>query len=66
MDTEGSPIQELAAIEVNRRTYAIMDVFHGFALTDEPDAFARDHIHGLNKDYIKTQALPSEVTFERI
>ena len=47
---EGSPIQELAALEVNRNTNAIMDVFLGHAYTDEPDNFSRRHIHGLNKD----------------
>ena len=57
---EGSPIQELAALEVNRNTNAIMDVFLGHAYTDEPDNFSRMHIHGLNKDYLKEFGFPSE------
>ena len=57
---EGTPIQEVAALEVNRSTNAIMDVFLAYAHTEEPDKFARDHIHGLNKDYLKAHGFPSE------
>ena len=53
IDAEGSPVQELAAIEVNCDSHAIMDVFHGYARTQEKDIFARNHIHGLNQDYVK-------------
>ena len=60
MDAEGTPLQELAAIEVNRKTNAIIDVFHAFAETDSDDSFARRHIHGLNKRYLKKSGFPSE------
>ena len=60
MDTEGTPIQEVAAIEVNCSTHAIVDAFHGYAYTDEADTFARKHIHGLNKTYLKDFGFPSE------
>lgn len=60
LDIEGSPAQELAAIEVNCDTYEIMDVYHGFAFTEEEDSFARQHIHGLNRSYLKEKGLPNE------
>ena len=60
MDGEGTPIQELAAIEVNCKTYSILDVFHAFAYTEVDDSFARKHIHGLNIDYLKEEGFPSE------
>ena len=53
LDSEGTPTQELAAIEVDLNSKAIVDVFHDFAYTAEEDDFARSHIHGLNFDYIK-------------
>ena len=56
---EGTPVQEVAAIEVNRITNAIVDVFLGYAYTDEDDKFARSHIHGLNKAYLKNYGFPS-------
>ena len=57
---EGTPIQELAAIEINRSTHAFVDVFHGFAYTEESDSFARRHVHGLNVDYLKEHGFPDE------
>ena len=60
MDGEGTPIQELAAIEVNCKTDSILDVFHAFAYTESDDSFARKHIHGLNLDYLKEKGFPSE------
>ena len=57
---EGTPIQEVAALEVNRNTNAIVDVFLGYAYTDFPDDFARKHVHGLDKDYLKQFGYPSE------
>ena len=53
LDTEGTTIQELAAVEINLETKMIMDVFHVYAYTAEEDNFARKHIHGLNLEYIK-------------
>ena len=60
LDMEGTPIQEVAALEVNRRTNGIVDVFLAYAHTDEPDTFACKHIHGLNKAYLKEVGFPSE------
>lgn len=60
MDTEGTPIQELAAMEVNATSFEIMDVFHAYAQTTEADIFARKHIHGLNQDFVSLYGLPSE------
>lgn len=57
---EGTPTQELAAIEVNRSTNEIVDVFHGLAFTEVDDSFAQKHIHGLNKAYLKKHGFPSE------
>ena len=57
---EGVPVQEVAAIEVNRETLAITDVFHGYAKTDEADSFSRKHIHGLNQDWLELFGQPSE------
>ena len=37
-----------------------MDVFHAYARTEEQDTFARQHIHGLNKDYLNTYGYDSE------
>ena len=60
MDCEGSPVQEIAAIEVNRTTNAIVDVFLRHAYTERPDTFARNHIHGLNITFLKRYGLSSE------
>ena len=59
---EGSPIQELAAIEINRKTFEIEDVFHAFAFTKEDDSFARKHVHGLSKNYLKQEGFCSETS----
>ena len=57
---EGVPVQEVAAIEVNRTTLAIIDVFHGYANTEEEDKLGRDYIHGLSEDYLRLFGQPSE------
>ena len=59
---EGSPAQEVAALEINRWTNEIVDVFHAFAFTEEDDSFARKHIHGLNKSYLKAKGFPNEAS----
>ena len=61
MDTEGTPVQELAAIKVNRNTHEIANVFLGYAYTDEDDEFARQHVHGLNRSYTKEYGYPSHI-----
>ena len=57
---EGTPIQEIAAIEVKKDNYEIVDVFHAYAFTEEEDEFARLHIHGLNKHFLKVFGYSSE------
>ena len=52
VDSEGSPFQELSALEMDFSTREIVDVFHGHAHTTESDWFARKHIHGLNTAYL--------------
>lgn len=53
LDTEGTPTQELSALEMDYETREIVDVFHGHAYTSEADSFARSHIHGLNPVFLK-------------
>jgi hypothetical protein len=64
LDAEGTPLQELAAIEVDRKSNAIIDVFHDFADTasddDDDDNYARRHVHGLNREHLKKAGFPSE------
>ena len=62
LDTEGTPAQELAAVEVDCATHAIVDVFHGYAYTEAEDAFARKHVHGLSQAYMKEFGFPSEAS----
>ena len=63
LDIEGDPVEEFAAIEVNRQTREIIDVFHGYAITNTKDDFSRRHIHGLNPTCVKAQVpFPSEAT----
>ena len=53
IDSEGSPTQELSAIEMDFQTREIVDVFHGYAFINViTDSFARRHIHGLNTDFL--------------
>lgn len=40
---------------MNFYTREIIDVFHGYAFTHEEDDFARQHIHGLNKTFLKLE-----------
>ena len=60
VDTEGEPIQELAAIEMDTKTCEIKDVFHNFANCTEPDSYSRLHIHGLNTKYLEKNGFPTE------
>lgn len=54
MDSEGTPMQELSALEMNFQTREIVDVFHAHAYSPEPDTYARRHIHGLSLDFLRT------------
>ena len=53
IDSEGSPTQELSALEMDYETREIVDAFHGYAFTTEADFFARHHIHGLSPIFLK-------------
>ena len=53
IDSEGEPIQELSALEMNFKSKEIVDVFHGHAFTTELDSFSRRHVHGLNPVLLK-------------
>ena len=53
-------MQEIAALEVNRHSHAIVDAFHGFAQTEKCDKFARKHVHGLSRNYISIHGRSSE------
>ena len=66
LDMEGSPVQEIAAIQVKKDNYEVMDVFHGYAFTEEEDEFSRLHIHGLNKDYLKVFGHSSEASLVNV
>ena len=52
IDMEGTPVQELCAIEVDTSSNAIIDVFHEFANFSLSDQFAREHVHGLDKLFL--------------
>lgn len=45
---------------MNAATHVMMDVFHGYAQTDEDDSFARKYVHGLNKNYLSLFGYASE------
>lgn len=52
IDSEGSPLQELSAIELDVNTLEIMDVYHEYAKCNETDSWARRNIHGLSLDFL--------------
>lgn len=60
LDTEGLPIQELAALEMNIITCEIVDSYHDFAHEYTDDSFARKHVHGLNPKHFSKKGFPLE------
>ena len=56
VDTEGVPVQELAAICVNWDSFQIYSVYLDYAMCALPEtqscAFTRRHIHGLNLSFL--------------
>ena len=60
VDTEGTPIQELSALEVCLYDRQVVDVFHAHAYSTDGDDWSRKHIHGLNLSYLKKHGYPSE------
>ena len=60
LDMEGTPIQEISALEVDIKTKAIVDVFHYYGDYNKRDKFARQHVHGLNKFFLKCHSSGNE------
>ena len=60
LDSEGSPIQELSAIQIDAMTREIVDVYHGYACSEESDTWARRHVHGLNQTFLTNNGHASE------
>ena len=60
VDTEGTPIQELSAIEIRLQDRQVIDVFHGHAYTSQNDDWARKRIHGLSLSFLKERGYSSE------
>lgn len=58
VDSEGTPMQELSALEMDFNTREIVDAFHAHAYSPEPDAYARNHIHGLSFDFLRKHGYP--------
>ena len=62
---EGTSIQEISAIQMNALTRQIVDVYHEHAMPDNPDQWARRHIHGLNEKFLQQHGFPNEETLLR-
>ena len=66
IDSEGIPIQDLAAIEIDVESKRIDDVFHAFANCEEKDdSFSRLHVHGLCTSYLKRHDFVNELTLRQ-
>ena len=65
IDCEGEPIQELSALCAYGDTLEILSVFHQHAKyptqdeEEDEDWFSRDHIHGLNLDFLQQHGVSS-------
>lgn len=57
---EGTPVQELCAIQVDTNTNAIIDVFHEYGNFCAQDFYARQHVHGLDKLFLRWNSVGSE------
>ena len=59
VDMEGTPVQELSAIEVDttQRKKRVLDVFHAYGNYSAGDHFARDHIHGLSEKFLLNHSI---------
>ena len=53
-------MQELAVIQVCSRTYEIVDVFLEYGFPAQEDVFARNHVHGLSREYLKFRCVGGE------
>lgn len=61
-DSEGYPVQELAAICYDLTSNSVKDVFLNWAKLPykDNDWFARKHIHGLSPDFLQAHGLENE------
>ena len=61
LDTEGLPIQEVSAIEVDIETRKIVDVYHQFARVDwTEDYYSRCYVHGLDTVFLANNGFRCE------
>ena len=60
MDIEGQPSQELSAIVMSVESRQIVDVYHKYAQSNEPDDWARQHVHGLNPSFLQSHGFADE------
>ena len=62
LDIEGTPAQEICAIEVDSETLGIIDVYHKFAAVDNlsVDSHSRRYIHGLNPSFLNENGFCNE------
>ena len=63
LDCEGEPVQEFSAIYVDFETGVIEDVFHHhvhYPFKCDYDYFARQHVHGLDRNFLSLYGLRSE------
>lgn len=67
MDCEGTPVQEVSAIEMSYETKEILDVFHAYAKCDyyKDDIWCRNHLHGLNPDFLERHGVKSEAVLRQ-
>ena len=57
---EGSPTQELSAIEIDAKSKIINDIFHEYGDYSPSDYFARKHVHGLSEDFLTKHSIGPE------
>ena len=61
IDSEGTPVQELAAILVDTITMSIKDTFLQWAFPEvDTDWYARKHVHGLSRSFLRHHGLENE------
>ena len=67
VDTAGCPIQEMSAIEMNKETENILDVYHKFANIRRPnvDWYASKYIHGLRPAFLAEHGFQNQRQLKR-
>ena len=63
VDTEGCPIQEMSAIEMDKETEKIVDVYHEFANIPNPevDWYSSKYIHGLQPAFLAEYGFQNQI-----